>query len=489
MAKRPMNIALRQTACGTLLAAIAVTHAAAQPVGPLPKDELQVLATAFHELRLSLVERPDDRALIISTIKGLLRGADPESGEYLTSEELEAYRQPRGIDLEGIGAEIRIRDGQFILAPRADGPAAQAGIVFADQLLAVDGVRMKGLDASRVAKTFVGPPSTTVTLTVFRESTLSVHAIQVERRAFTVHGALISRPAPGVVQLRVPYFDASAVRQAADALRDAWRAEPFQGLILDLRGCPGGLLESTVGVAAMFLPKDALVVRTAGANPESNVTYRATPAFYNRRGGTDPLTGLPPELQTMPIAVLVDNATTSGGEIVAAALQDHKRATLIGRPTFGRASIQTLRPLQMGAIKFTSSHYYPPSGRKIQGVGVTPDKTIEDPSGQEAVRLALTALKTRSSEDAEPSAQAIQNKPPSYPDESKRKGEQGRVVVNVMIDVHGRASNAAVHESSGYPLLDQAAIEAVQNWSFVPRRRNGVPEAMEHRVPINFVLQ
>ncbi|MFT3778651.1 MAG: S41 family peptidase [Ottowia sp.] len=351
------------------------------------------MAAAFSEVQRSLVQKPDDRALIVAAIKGMLHGADPDSGEYFTAEEFEAYRQSKRPNQESIGIEIKFRDGQYILTPFQDSPAAQAGVVFADQLYAVDGVRVKGLDASLLEKKLAGPPGTKVALTVFRESTLSVHTIQVERKTYTAAVPSFSRPSQGVGQLRVSRFDALALRKAAEALRDAWHAEPFQALILDLRGCPGGLLESTVGIAAMFLPKDAMVVRIAGAGSASNSTYLAAPAFYQRNGGTDSLAGLPLELQVMPMAVLVDSATMAGGEIVAAALQDHKRAVIVGRPTFGRASIQTVRPLPIGAIKFTSAYFFPPNGRKIQGVGVVPDRLVEDPSAPDIIRAALAALK------------------------------------------------------------------------------------------------
>jgi len=390
-----LKITFRNTAVGFLLLVFAAAGSLAQPAGSLPRDELQVLAAAFGEVQRSLVEKPDDRALIVAAVKGLLRGADPESGEYFTAEEFEAFRQPRRANQEAIGVELRFRDGQYLLAPLEGSPAAQAGVVFADQLYAVDGVRIKGIDASLVGRKLAGTPGTTVALTVFRESTLSVHTFQVERKAFTVRGVELSRLAAGVVHLRVSYFTAAALQEAADALKAAWRSDRFQAVVLDLRGCPGGLLESSVGFAAMFLPKNAMVVRTAGASPESNFTYLAAPEFYQRKGGVDPLADLPVEIQTMPIVVLVDNATASGAEIVTAALQDHKRAVIIGRPTFGRASIQTVRPLQLGGIKFTSSYYFPPSGRKIQGVGVTPDHVVEDASAAETMLAALEALRPR----------------------------------------------------------------------------------------------
>ncbi|MEJ5030461.1 S41 family peptidase [Comamonas sp. MYb69] len=388
-----LKIAFRASIVGSLLWTLAAASSFAQPAGPLPKEELLVLSAAYGVLQRSLVVKPDDRALIVAATKGMLRGADPDSGEYFTADEFEAYRQPRRANLESIGAEVKFRDGRYLLAPLEGSPAAQAGIVFPDQLYAIDGVRIKGLDASLVAEKLAGPPGTTVALTVFRESTLSVHTFQVERKAFTVRGAQLSRLAANVVHLRVAHFTASSLQEAADALKAAWQTEPFQAIVLDLRGCPGGLLDSSVGFAAMFLPKDAMVVRTEGASTESNITYLAAPAFYLRKGSPDPLVGLPTEVHTMPVAVLVDNATSSGAEIVTAALQDHNRAVIIGRPTFGRASIETVQPLQIGGIKFTSSYYFPPSGRKIQGVGVIPDHIVEDASAPDTMRVALRELK------------------------------------------------------------------------------------------------
>lgn len=387
-----MKPALSLPAWGLALGLLAPTASLAQPVGSVPREELQVLASAFQELQRSLVERPDDRALLISAIKGMVRGADPESGEYFTAEEFERYRQPAQGDAGAIGAHIRSIDKRFILVPLEDSPAAQAGIVFGDEVHAVDGVRVKGLTASAIAKQLSGEPGTPVAITYFRESTLTVHTVQVVRSAFSPRGAYLSRPAPGVVQLRVPYFATSTLKQATQALSDAWRAEPFKALILDLRGCPGGTVESTVGIAALFLPKDAVVVQITGANPESNATYRAAPEFYGWKTGGDPLADVPAQARAVPMAVLIDGATLSGGEIVAASLQDHKRALVIGRPTIGRASIQTIRPLQMGAVKFTTGYWLSPLGRKIQGSGVVPDQLVEDPQDPGTVQSAIARL-------------------------------------------------------------------------------------------------
>ena len=196
--------------------------------------------------------------------------------------------------------------------------------------------------------------------------------------------------------LRIPRFHANTLVEAVGALRKAWDIEPFRALVLDLRGCPGGLLETSVGVAALFLPEGEVVAHARGAGKEANQTYRASKAFYGRRSGADPLSELPAAVRSLPLAVLVDQATASGGEIVAAAMQDHKRAVVVGRNTYGRASIQTITPLQLGAIKYTSSYWTSPSGRTLHGSGVKPDVLVENPwdastVGGTAVRLLGTS--------------------------------------------------------------------------------------------------
>ncbi|MDA8452051.1 S41 family peptidase [Acidovorax sp. NCPPB 3859] len=380
------------SACAFVLALFASAHAAAQPAGPIPKEELQILVSVYREIQTSLVEKPDDRALLVAATKGMVREADPDSGEYFTAAELEVQRQPAAPDAEAIGVQLRYRDHQYQLVPLEGSPAAQAGIASGDRLYAVDGARVKGLEAARVRQLLYGPAGSTVALTVFRESSLSVLTIAVERRAYAVPRVSLSRPAPGMAQLRVPHFNASALQEAAEAIAVAWQAEPFNAMILDLRGCPGGLVESTVGIASMFLPRDTVVMKTSGAGAQAGATYLATPDAYRGASRQDPLENLPPQIRTMALAVLVDADTASGAEIVAAALQDHRRARVFGRPTAGRGSIQTIRPMQKGAIKFTTAYWMSPGGRSIQGNGVAPDQIVADPSAQSTLQAAMASL-------------------------------------------------------------------------------------------------
>ncbi|AVS99129.1 peptidase S41 [Paracidovorax avenae] len=380
------------SACAFVLALFASAHSAAQPAGPIPKEELQILASAYRELQNSMVEKPDDRALLVAATKGMLRQADPDNGEYFTAAELEALPGRAAPDAESIGVQFRYRDHQYHLIPLQGSAAAEAGVASGDRLYAIDGTRVKGLESSRVRELLSGPAGSRVALTVFRESSLSVLNIPVERRAYVAPPVLLSRPAPGMALLRVPHFNASGLQEAADAVAEAWRAQPFDAMILDLRGCPGGLVESTVGIASMFLPRDTVVMKTSGAGAQASATYLATPDAYRGAGRQDPLENLPPQIRTMALAVLVDADTASGAEIVAAALQDHRRARVFGRPTAGRGSIQTIRPMQKGAIKFTTAYWISPGGRSIQGNGVAPDQIVADPSAQSTLQAAMASL-------------------------------------------------------------------------------------------------
>jgi len=385
----------RRLAIALLATLLGATAMAQQERRPIPRDELQVLAASWSVLQDSLVVAPDPKALINAAIKGMLRGADPESGEYFTGEEFAEFKAGRRADYGAVGAEVRHRDGRFVLSPVESGPAVEAGVMFGDELHAIDGARTRDMGLSNVVQKLGGPLGSKVKLTVFRDSTLQVMDFIVERKPFSIPAPSVSRPAPGVAMLRVPTFREDTLRLAVAELRKAWEQEPFQAVLLDLRGCPGGLLETSVGVAAIFLPEDEVVVKSRGAGKEANQTYRASKEFYERRGSRDPLTDLPREVRSLPVSVLVDASTASGGEIVAAALQDHKRAKIVGRNTYGRASIQTVTPMQIGGIKYTSSYWTSPQGRTIHRVGVAPDVLVPDPWGPEALRAAVAAALAR----------------------------------------------------------------------------------------------
>jgi carboxyl-terminal processing protease len=185
---------------------------------------------------------------------------------------------------------------------------------------------------------------------------------------------------PGYAWLRVSQFQDRTVEDFARKLEELFKQDPkLKGLVLDLRNDPGGLLEASVAVSAAFLPADVVVVSTNGQIPESKASFKATPEFYSQRSGNDPLRRLPEAVKRVPLVVLVNEGSASASEIVAGALQDHKRATVMGAQTFGKGSVQTVRQLGPDtALKITTARYYTPSGASIQAKGIVPDVMLDE---------------------------------------------------------------------------------------------------------------
>jgi len=225
-----------------------------------------------------------------------------------------------------------------------------------------------------------GDPATKVVLTVFRKvenRSFPVTIIREEIRMQSVRARMIE---PGYGWLRISQFQDRTVDDFVRKLDELYKQDPhLKGLVLDLRNDPGGLLDGAIAVSAAFLPADVTVVTTNGQLSESKATFKASPEYYARRGGGDPLRRLPVALKSVPLVVLVNEGSASASEIVAGALQDHKRATIMGAQTFGKGSVQTVRPLpNESALKITTARYYTPGGRSIQAKGITPDVWLDE---------------------------------------------------------------------------------------------------------------
>jgi carboxyl-terminal processing protease len=204
-----------------------------------------------------------------------------------------------------------------------------------------------------------------------------VTIVREEIRVQSVRAKMIE---PGYAWLRVSQFQDRTVDDFARKLDEIYKAEPnLKGLVLDLRNDPGGLLDAAVAVSAAFLPENVTVVSTNGQLAESKFVYKASPEFYQRRAGADPLRRLPAAVKNVPLVVLVNEGSASASEIVAGALQDHKRATILGSQTFGKGSVQTVRPLGPDTgLKLTTARYYTPSGKSIQAKGIIPDVMVDE---------------------------------------------------------------------------------------------------------------
>ena len=258
-------------------------------------------------------------------------------------------------------------------------PAARAGVMAGDLIIKIDDTPTKGMSLNDAVKLMRGAPKSPITLTIMRADRPQPIVVKIVRDIIKVRSVRSKMLDNGVAYVRIAQFQEKTGVDLAKQLKDLGAKEAPKGLVLDLRNDPGGLLDAAVAVSAAFLPNNVTVVSTDGQLAESKQVYKATPADYQRRSGTDPLRGLPAALKTVPLVVLVNEGSASASEIVAGALQDHKRATIMGSQTFGKGSVQTVRPLGPDTgIKLTTARYYTPSGKSIQAKGIVPDVMIDD---------------------------------------------------------------------------------------------------------------
>ena len=347
---------------------------------PLPLEEIQQLSAVFGLVKTDYVEPVDDKKLITDAISGMVSSLDPHS-QYFDKKSFSEFREGTTGRFVGVGIEITQEDGLIkVVSPIEGSPAFRAGIKTNDLITKIDDTAVKGLSLSDAVKKMRGEPSTKVTLMILRKDesrTFPVTITREEIKTQSVKGKMIE---PGYGWIRLSQFQERTVDDFVRKAEELYKADPqLKGLVLDLRNDPGGLLDAAVAVSAAFLPANVTVVSTNGQLAESKATYKASPEFYARRGSGDPLKRLPAALKTVPLVVLVNEGSASASEIVAGALQDHQRATVMGSQTFGKGSVQTVRPLGPDTgIKLTTARYYTPSGKSIQAKGIVPDVMLDE---------------------------------------------------------------------------------------------------------------
>ena len=362
------------------LTTIQLTAIARSSVAQLPLEELQQLAAVFGLVKSDYVEPVDDKKLINDAIGGMVTGLDPHS-VYFDKKSFKEFRESTSGKFVGVGIEITMEDGLVkVVSPIEGSPAFRAGMKSGDLITKIDDSAVKGMSLDQAVKRMRGQPKTKVTLTIFRKTESRSFPVTITReeiRAQSVRAKLVE---PGYAWLRVSQFQDRTVNDFARKLEELYQQEPnLKGLVLDLRNDPGGLLEGAVAISSAFLPDDVVVVSTNGQISESKATFRASPDFYLRRGGADPLRKLPDAVKKVPLVVLVNEGSASASEIVAGALQDHKRATVMGAQTFGKGSVQTVRQLSADtALKLTTARYYTPNGKSIQATGIVPDVMLDE---------------------------------------------------------------------------------------------------------------
>ena len=362
------------------LTTVSLQTVARGSLAPLPLEELQQLAAVFGMVKTDYVEPVDEHKLIQDAIAGMVSSLDPHS-QYFDKKSFKEFREGTSGRFVGVGIEISTEDGLVkVISPIEGSPAYRAALKPNDLITKIDDTVVKGLSLSDAVKRMRGEPNTKVMLTIFRKDenrSFPVTITREEIRTQSVRGKVME---PGYAWIRVSQFQERTVEDFAKKVEDIYKAEPnLKGMVLDLRNDPGGLLDAAVAISAAFLPENVTVVSTNGQLPESKFVYKAAPEFYQRRAGADPLRRLPAALKNVPLVVLVNEGSASASEIVAGALQDHHRGTILGSQTFGKGSVQTVRPLGPDTgLKLTTARYYTPSGRSIQAKGIVPDVMVDE---------------------------------------------------------------------------------------------------------------
>jgi carboxyl-terminal processing protease len=351
---------------------------------PLPFEEMRAFTEVFGRIKSDYVEPVSDKKLMTEAINGMLSGLDPHSA-YLDADGFKDLQAGTQGEFGGLGIEVGMEDGLVkVISPIEDTPAFVAGVKAGDLIIKLDDTLVKGLTLNDAVKRMRGKPGSSIMLTIVRKSETKPLQIKVTRAIIKVQSVKSKLAEPGYAFVRITQFQEHTGENLATALEHLQKENnaPLQGLVLDLRNDPGGLLTGAVAVSAAFLPKDALVVYTEGRTEDAKMHLTASPDNYLRGGGrTDYLKNLPENFKKVPMVVLVNGGSASASEIVAGALQDHKRAVILGTQTFGKGSVQTILPLGNNtAIKLTTARYFTPSGRSIQAKGIVPDIVVEDPA-------------------------------------------------------------------------------------------------------------
>jgi len=349
----------------------------------LPIEELRSFTEVFGAIKTNYVEPVEDKRLITEAINGMLTGLDPHSA-YLDQEAFKELQVGTQGQFGGLGIEVGMEDGFVkVISPIEDTPAFKAGIKPNDLIIKLDDTPVKGLSLNDAVKRMRGKPNTTITLTISRKGESAPIVVTLTRAVIRVQSVKSKVIEPGYGWVRVSQFQEATAEHLVKHLQQMFKENPgLKGLVLDLRNDPGGLLHGAVAISSAFLPAKTLVVSTDGRAEDAKKKFYASPEDYARGSrGEDVLRALPQAVKTIPMVVLVNGGSASASEIVAGALQDHKRAAVIGTQTFGKGSVQTIMPLGNNtAIKLTTARYYTPGGRSIQALGIKPDILVEDPT-------------------------------------------------------------------------------------------------------------
>ncbi|MGP8291161.1 S41 family peptidase [Vreelandella zhanjiangensis] len=327
----------------------------------LPLEEIQTFAEVFERIKRGYVEEVDDRTLLRNAMRGMLSELDPHSA-YLDEEEYQSLRETTQGEFGGIGIEVGMENGQLVVVtPIDDTPASRAGLLSRDVIIAINGTPTESMSLQEAVTMMRGEPGSELRISVLRTGEETPRTFTLNREVIRSESVKHELLEPGYGYLRISQFQTRTTEQARQAIERMMREQPLEGLILDLRNNPGGILQAAAGVADLFLD-DGLIVYTEGRLSDTELSFSASP---------DTPAG------DIPLVVLINSGSASAAEIVAGALQDQRRGVIMGTDSFGKGSVQQIMPLGNGeGLKLTTALYYTPNGRSIQAQGIVPDVEV-----------------------------------------------------------------------------------------------------------------
>jgi len=393
-----------------------------QKVASLPLEDLRVFTDVYARIKQDYVTEVDDSMLIENAIRGMLSGLDPHSS-FLDEEQFRELQIGTSGEFGGLGIEVGMENGFVkVIAPIDDTPAERAGVKAGDLIIRLDGKSVKGLALEEAVKLMRGKKGSKIDLTILREGKDSPLNIIITRDVIRVRSVRSRILEPGIGYVRISNFQSKTTRGLLDAVESLKKKNKgeLKGLVLDLRNNPGGVLTGAVGVSDAFLKDNKLIVYTEGRVEDSELRYNASTG--------DSINGA-------PLVVLINQGSASASEIVAGAMQDHNRATILGTTSFGKGSVQTILPLkENAALKLTTARYYTPAGRSIQGEGIVPDVLLQvEDDGEDEIK-SFTMLSEADLEGH------LEN-------DSKVKAREPKTVVSIPKALEGDTTDYALEEA------------------------------------------
>lgn len=348
----------------------------------LPVQDIRTFAEVYGQIKASYYKETQDDKLVQDAIKGMVSGLDPHS-EYMNVSDFKDMKEHTSGEFGGLGMEISKKDDFIVIvSPIEDTPAERAGIQSGDYIVKINDESARGMSTTEAVKKMRGKPGTKITLTLTRTNSPQPIVVNLTRAVIKVKSVRSKLLEPGLGYVRLTQFQERTMEDLVKNIQDLRRQnnQPLTGLVLDLRDDPGGLLNQAVGVSAAFLPPDQVVVSTKGRSGRNAVEFKSNPADYlPGLKIANPLNGLPEEIKHIPVVVLINSGSASASEIVTGALQDHRRAVIVGVPSFGKGSVQSVIPLSNGSgVKITTALYYTPNNHSIQAQGIVPDVEVKN---------------------------------------------------------------------------------------------------------------